>query len=75
MGKTAPHLFSEGLPITAKVVSLFVCPTEELGLFMSSLCKVNALLEGSGCGGEGNTRAQGQLTSSKEPERMGKSPP
>ncbi len=35
---------------------LYLCPTEKSGLLMSSLCKINALLEGSGCGGERNAR-------------------
>jgi hypothetical protein len=35
----------------------YLCLTEELGLLMSSLCKeINALLEGSGVGGEENAR-------------------
>jgi hypothetical protein len=31
-----------------------MCPTVVSGLLMSSLCKINVLLEGSECGGEGN---------------------
>ncbi len=33
-----------------------MCPTEVLGLLMSSVCKINALLAGAGTGGEGNVR-------------------
>ncbi len=54
---------------------MLLCPTEELGLLMLSLCQINVLLERSGYGGEGNARAQGHLTTSKGPERMGNLPP
>jgi hypothetical protein len=35
-----------------------LCPTEVLGLIMSSLCKINALLEGSQCGGWGKCKGR-----------------
>jgi hypothetical protein len=35
---------------------LLLCLTEVSGLLMSSVCKINALLAGSGWGGEGNAR-------------------
>jgi hypothetical protein len=38
---------------------------------MSSVCKINALLAGSRCGGDGNARGIRQLASSKGPVRMG----
>jgi hypothetical protein len=41
---------------TAAGIIWGVCQTEVSGLLMLSLCKINALLEGSGCGGEGNAR-------------------
>jgi hypothetical protein len=44
-------------------------PTEVLSFLMSSLFKINALLEGSGCGGGVREMqgVQGQLTSSQGP--------
>jgi hypothetical protein len=56
---------------------MYKYPTEVLGLLMSFLFKINALLKGSGCGGgvREMQAVQGQLISSKGPERMGNLPP
>ncbi len=39
-----------------------LCPTEELGFLMLPLCKLNVLLEGSGCGGGGEGNQGGART-------------
>jgi hypothetical protein len=52
-----------------------VCPTEALGLLMSSVCKINALLVGRGCGGEGNARGARAVGLKQGTCEGGNSPP